>query len=127
MDVRRILRERLQEREEIAFAYLHGSFAEGLPYHDIDVGVYVYPEFLEGLDVFDYETELSVELTSLLKKDVDVRVLNRAPLGFQYAVLQGELLFTRDEKLLTDFIERVGWDYMQFSHLLREYLFEVMR
>lgn len=127
MDVRRILRERLQEREEVAFAYLHGSFVEGLPYHDIDVGVYVYPELLEDLDVFDYETELSVELTSLLKKDVDVRVLNRAPLGFQHAVLQGELLFTRDEKLLTDFIERVGWDYMQFSHLLREYLFEVMR
>ncbi len=30
----------LQNRDEVVFAYLYGSFIEGLPFHDIDVGVY---------------------------------------------------------------------------------------
>jgi hypothetical protein len=65
---------------------------------------------------------LSVELTRALRLPVDVQVLNGAPLGFQHSVLQGELLFAQDEMILTDFIEHVGWEYMQFSHHLRDYL-----
>ncbi len=118
------LRERLQARPEIAFAYLHGSFAEGLPYHDVDVSVYLDPSWAG--DVFDYEMTLSTELTQALRVMVDVHVLNGAPLGFCHSVLQGKVLFVRDEEMLADYIERVSLEYMDFEHLGRIYLREVL-
>ncbi len=113
------LRQLLEARSEISFAYLHGSFIGDVAFHDVDVALYLEPP---AADPFDYQMALSVELTRALRLPVDVQVLNDAPLGFQHSVLQGELLFARDEAHLTDFIEHVGWEYMQFSHHLRDYL-----
>ena len=113
------LRQLLEARPEISFAYLHGSFVEGTTYHDVDLALYLDPP---AADPFDYEMTLSVELTRALRLPVDVHVLNGAPLGFQHQVLQGQLLFARDEASLTEFIEHVSWEYMQFSHHLADYL-----
>lgn len=126
-DVRYWLREALEAREEIVFAYLHGSFAEGLPFHDVDLAVYLDPALAMATDIFDNEMSLSVELTRSLRFPVDVHVLNGAPLGFQHNVLQGEVLLLRDEDELTDFIERVGLEYMDFACLGCLYLLEVLR
>jgi predicted nucleotidyltransferase len=113
------LRQLLEARPEISFAYLHGSFIDGVAYHDVDVALYLDPP---AADPFDYEMALSVKLTRALHLPVDVHLLNSAPLGFQHQVFRGELLFARNEEMLTDFIEHVAWEYMQFSHYLREYL-----
>jgi predicted nucleotidyltransferase len=126
-DVRYRLREELDAKEEIIFAYLHGSFAEGLPFHDVDVAVYLDLAVAMVTNIFDYEMNLSVELTRILRFLVDVHVLNGAPLGFQHNVLQGEVLLVRDEDELTDFIERVSLEYMDFAYLGRRYLLEVLR
>lgn len=126
-DVRYRLREALEAREEIVFAYLHGSFAEGLPFRDVDVAVHLDPALAMATDIFDYEMSLSVELTRSLRFPVDVHVLNGAPLGFQHNVLQGEVLLVRDEDELTDFIERVALEYMDFAYLGHQYLLEVLR
>lgn len=125
-DVRCRLRETLEARAEIIFAYLHGSFAEGLPFHDVDVAVYLDPPVAMTTDIFDYEMSLSVKLTRTFRFLVDVHVLNGAPLGFQHSVLQGEVLLVRDEDKLTDFIERVSLEYMDFAYLGRRYLLEVL-
>lgn len=126
-EVRYRLREKLEARAEIVFAYLHGSFAEGIPFRDVDVAVYLDPAFAIATDIFDYEMSLSVELTRTLRLPVDVHVLNGAPLGFQHSVLQGEVLLVRDEDKLTDFIERVALEYMDFAYLGHRYLLEVLR
>jgi hypothetical protein len=126
-NVRYQLQEALEARAEIVFAYLYGSFAEGLPFRDIDVAVYLDPAFAGVADTFDYEMNLSVKLTRALGFLVDVHVLNGAPLGFQHSVLQGEVLLVRDEDRLTDFIEQVSIEYMDFAYLGRRYLLEVLR
>ena len=126
-DVRCQLREALEARVEITFAYLHGSFAEGLPFHDVDVAVYLDPALAMATSIFDYEMNLSVKLTRTLRFLVDVHVLNSAPLGFRHSVLQGEVLLVRGEDELTDFIERVSLEYMDFAYLGRRYLLEVLR
>ncbi len=126
MDIRQELTALLRERSEVLFAYLHGSFVEGIPYHDVDVAVYLDPDFFQQTDAFDYEMGLSARLTLAIHVPVDVHVLNRAPLGFRHSALKGELLLAQDEDFLADYIERVGWDYMQFFYYTREYLFEVM-
>jgi len=114
----------LKQSPEIVFAYLYGSFVEGLDYHDIDVGVFLQPV---PEDVFEYEMVLSVALTRAIKKSVDVHVLNHAPLGFQHSVLRGEFLFTRDEDLLTDLIEHVSIEYMEYSYHIQEYFIAVTK
>jgi len=113
------LRQILEERPEINFAYLHGSFLDGLAYNDIDVALYLEPL---PADPFDYEMNISVELTRALRQTVDVHLLNQAPLGFQHQVLQGELLLARAEDQLTDYIEYVANEYTAFSHHLLPYL-----
>jgi hypothetical protein len=109
----------LAGRAEISFAYLHGSFVDGPVYHDIDLALYLNPPVA---DAFDYEMSLSVALTRALGQPVDVHLLNKAPLGFQHQVLQGELLLARDETALTDYIEWVAAEYMAFAHFLPDYL-----
>jgi len=121
------IRERLQEmlegRPEVCFAYLHGSFVEGVSYHDVDVAVYLQPG--RHLDPFDYGMGLSVEMTLALGFPVDVQVLNDAPLGFQHTVSRGEALLVRDEAVLTAWIERIAVGYTEFAYLGRVYLREV--
>jgi len=117
------LRDGLLARPEIAFAYLHGSFAEGRPYHDVDVAVYLDPAW-RG-DVFEYEMSLSTELTLALHVAVDIHTLNGAPLGFCHSVLQGQALFARDAEMLADYIERVSLECMDFEQWARAYTREV--
>jgi len=126
-DLRQRLQAALEPHQEIAFAYLHGSFVdEALPYYDVDVAVYLDPVWASGRDLFEYEMALSVDLTLALHVPADVHVLNEAPLGFQHSVLhRGEVLFGRDDECLTNLIERVGLAYMEFSYYVQEYLREV--
>jgi len=119
------LSETLKERSEIVFAYLLGSFAEGSPFRDIDVAVWA-----EGTDkeqVWDYETELAIDLTKTLGIEVDVRLLNFAPVGFCINAVKGILLLSRDDEFRLAFIERISRLYMDFSWLARQMLKEALR
>ena len=126
-ELKQRLRALLEARPEIQFAYLHGSFAEeGLPYHDVDVALYLEPAQAAVLDLFDYAMELSTDLTLQFHVPVDVQMLNEAPLDFQHSVFQGELLFARDEEAMMDLLEQVAWEFMQFEHHWRESLRDLL-
>lgn len=117
----------LELHPEVEFAYLHGSALEGLPYHDLDVALYLEPTHLAADDFFDYEMRLSVELTQALGFPVDVHALNQAPLGFQHCAVQGDLLLARDADQLSDYLEGMAGRYMEFAPLGRAYLLEVLK
>ncbi|WCN29919.1 nucleotidyltransferase domain-containing protein [Thermococcus kodakarensis] len=110
------IQEALMRREEVIFAYLHGSFIEDRPFRDIDVAVYVK----EKLDIF-YEMTLEDELTELTGFPVDVRVLNEAPITFRFKVIGGELLFSKDEKARCRFEEETMAEYHDYSYYLELY------
>jgi len=111
----------LREREEIIFAYLHGSFLTH-DFRDIDIAVYLKKDE----DVL-YEVELGVELEKILKFPVDVRVLNSAPLTFKFKVIKdGLLLFSRDERIRSDFEALTISEYHDFSYFRRRYRREVL-
>lgn len=114
------LRQILSARQEINFAYLHGTFVDEVPFHDIDVAIYLDAPVE---DRFEYAMRLSVELTRELRLPVDVQILNGAPLSFQHPVLRsGAILLARDYDFLADHIEHLSLDYMDFSHHLSAYL-----
>jgi len=108
----KIITDRLRRMPEIEFAYVHGSFATSGPFRDIDVAVYTNEE--RG---FAFESDLSYELSSLTGYEVEVKVINHAPVAFQMAPLShGKLLLSVHEAVRTDFIENTGRRYREYAH-----------
>jgi hypothetical protein len=117
---RKELRSKLEEilggREEIDFAYLYGSFIEDLPFHDVDVGVYV-----AGI-VESQATSLAINLARVLSSElripVDVRILNFAPVSFLYHVFCGYLILEKNEEVRSHVMERTVQKYLDLKPIL---------
>jgi predicted nucleotidyltransferase len=113
------LASKIKTYPEILFCYIHGSFLEGKWFRDVDLAVYLkYDSFK---DVFRYENRVSMELESLINLPVDLKVLNVTPLSFRYQVSKGEVLFSRDEELRTDFLEKTWQLYLDLKPIREEY------
>ncbi len=110
------LKDILRSYPEVAFAYLYGSFAENLPLHDIDVGVY-----LTGIGEKEstfYSLTLSQTLSREVKVPVDVRVLNFAPISFVYQVIRGILISDRNEELRVHVVEETVRKYLDLKPII---------
>ncbi|MBS3907546.1 MAG: nucleotidyltransferase domain-containing protein [Syntrophaceae bacterium] len=108
----------LRKHGEVVFAYIYGSFTEGLPFHDIDVGVYISEITKE--ESTNYSLDLSQGLSRELKIPVDVRVLNFAPVLFLYHVIQGTLVLERDEEKRVQVVEKTIQRYLDLKPIIRE-------
>jgi hypothetical protein len=120
------LRRELDARPEILLGLLHGSFARGEAFRDIDIAVWLDPARLSRDERFRFALDLSVELGLALGHPVDLRVLNDAPLGFRYHALRGSPLVVRDEGFLDELRARTWDDYLDFQPFARQYLREVL-
>jgi len=112
------LTETLQGRNEIVFAYLYGSFVEGLPFRDIDVGVYISKVKEEESTLYSFD--LAQILSKNLQMPIDVRVLNFASVSFLYHVIRGKLILERDEKTRLPLVERTIGRYLDMKPILRK-------
>ena len=107
------LKTHFSKRDDVAFAYIFGSFSEGNSFRDIDVAVYLLEYNEESVP----ESDLSFALSKSTGYPVEVMILNRAPVSFQLSVLKkGVLLVSKSEDLRTDFIDDVGRRYREYSH-----------
>lgn len=94
----------LAPRDEILEAYLFGSHARGQARSDSDVDVAVYvDETAVDEGHWGYRAELATQLmTALGTEDVDVVVLNEAPILLYHRVLRGGVrLLSRDLRATT--------------------------
>jgi len=122
----RVLREELEARPEIVFAYLHGSFLSRGPYRDIDVAVWLDPSRVARDDRGRYTLDLSVALHLKLRHQVDVRALNDASLAFRYHALKGQPLVVRDHEFMDELRARTWDEYFDFLPFARQYLREAL-
>ena len=130
------LRRLLEGKAEILFAYVHGSFVEGRPFHDVDLAVYLDSGKIDEEDMDGFALTLAMELErslpALLKgiaqpyPPLDIRALNRAPLGFGYQACRGQLLCSRDEAVRTQWVERTVSCYLDLRPLQHQSLKEAM-
>ena len=90
-----------KEHEEIQFAILFGSLAKGKSnkMSDVDIAVMVNPDFNKSFP-FGYQAELTTDLMQILKRDdVDVVILNKAPIALKHQILRyGKLIYIRDKQ-----------------------------
>jgi predicted nucleotidyltransferase len=115
------IKNALMPKEEIKVAFVYGSFNDessesNLPFHDIDVGVYV-TDMDEKESVY-YGLEVSEELSSLVNVSVDVRVMNFAPVTFLFHVIRGQLIVDKDEDARCALMEDVTRRYLDMKPLL---------
>lgn len=136
------LRETLATRENVAFAYVYGSFWDGLPFHDLDVGVFlagageredvwVDVEIGRDLELAVWRARIICQPSSTAdggrpRIPVDVRALNKAPAAFSYHVLRGGLLFSRNEEVRVPWVVRTISCYLDLKPLRHAALKEAM-
>jgi hypothetical protein len=90
------------------------------------VAVWLDPSRVAREDWGRYGLDLSVALHLGLRHDVDVRVLNDAPLAFRYQALRGRPLVVRDREFLDELRERTWDEYFDFLPFARQYLREAL-
>ena len=104
------LRRYFNDKKEIAFAFLFGSAASTnlRRESDVDIAVYFQPERDLEWEDFDkrYKSEntIALDLEKLLKKEVDLVVLNRAKAVIADEILRkGRPIIIRDRGLFLEF------------------------
>lgn len=105
--------------ENVLFAYLHGSYAEGEETALSDLDIAVFAE--EGLGLKEM-AGLSRKLSRELEVEVDISVLNDASTGFRHQVLKkGELIYSRDEVRRRRFEEEVYRKYLDMKPFMERF------
>jgi len=119
------LKKYFEGRKDIAFAFLYGSQAKGnaTKLSDVDIAVYFYPykrhpvEFEERV-FYDGENEVWGDLERLLKREVELLVLNRVSASVAASAIRGKPLAINDWGLYLDFMEVVTSEAIDFRDLL---------
>ena len=118
------LKEYLNDRKEVAFAFLYGSQAKGnaTKLSDVDIAVYFYPEKRRPIEYeeevfYESENEIWTGLERILNKEVELLVLNRVSACVAASAISGMPLVTKDWGLYIDFMEvitDVAEDFREF-------------
>ena len=101
-----------QNRQEIVFAWLFGSYAEKTNnrYSDLDIAVYVQDKTL--LSDTDWYLGLKAELTAFVKQEVDLVLLNLAtPLVKHVANMRKVVLLSREPVFEAEYSLRIIHEY----------------
>jgi predicted nucleotidyltransferase len=119
------LKRYFETRKDLAFAFLFGSQARGTAtkLSDIDIAVYFYPEKRHPVEYEEekfYEAEEKIwgDLERLLKKEVEMLVLNRASASVAASAIRGIPLAINDWELYLDFMEIVTTEAEDFREML---------
>ena len=122
----------LDERAEIAFAYIHGSSLLVPEPHDVDIAVYLRADvFLRIMTTgslhLDFAIPLEIEIEKALGRRADVQVINQAPLSFRARVSSGGVVVVDNDSDAREAFEHLSrYEYFDFRPRRQEYLAEVM-
>lgn len=117
-----------EKRNDVAFAFLFGSYAKGTATKrsDADVGVYFRPSGrkLEWTADVDYpqESEVWSAIDSIVGVESDLVVLNRARPTLAFEILRfGEPLCVNDRELHAQFLSRISFEAIDYYRTAEEY------
>ena len=117
-----------EKRDDIVMAFLFGSWAKGHEgtESDIDIAVYFKPESnileWESTDSqYEGEREIWLEIETIVEKDVDLLVLNRADATVADSALRGHPIIIKDRNLYMDFLLRITFEAIDFRQWIDGY------
>lgn len=111
-----VLNDYFKNRHDIVFAYLFGSFASGCEnkLSDVDIAVYFSRDVLSS-DIKRY-LDMKIELEELLKREIDLVVLNTAKPLLKSRILNNRIkIISRDSLTEGEFISRSFGEYFDVA------------
>ncbi len=126
------IKQVLEDRDEVLFAYIHGSILYSDNPKDIDLAVFLNPEKYDklahsGEQSIGFAIPLEIEIEMHLNQKVDLQILNKAPLSFRHNVItHGDVIIDKDSELRCDFEYLSRVEYFDFRPKREMYLREVM-
>lgn len=126
------LKEYFRQRNDIAFAFLFGSYArkKSGKLSDVDIAVYFYPmrsyrnrhPIEYEADVF-YKGEIEIwsDLQKILKKEVELLILNRVPANVAASAIRGVPIIINDWGLYIDFMEVIVDEAEEYQDFVLNY------
>ncbi len=113
--MKKVLNEKLKSLDNIEFAYLFGSYAREQEREKSDVDIAVF--FKQN--TLDARLELCYELSRLIKKEVDLVVLNDVKNLFLLEAVFKEGKLLKDSPLRVDFELSKEHDILDYKELKR--------
>ncbi|OIP41510.1 hypothetical protein AUJ95_03225 [Candidatus Desantisbacteria bacterium CG2_30_40_21] len=129
------LTEYFNKKKEVAFAFLFGSYANAQARlsSDVDIAVYFYPKHTKPIEVeeliyYDQETRIWTDLERILKKEVGLITLNRAPATISDSAIRGIPIIIKSWGIYLDFMEIITSLAIDFREMLiDDFLIEVKK
>jgi len=107
----------VSEFDYVSAAYVFGSYVHNDDFNDIDVALLISRE-PDPYKRFKFEMMVARELERQIKPrfEFDVKILNHAPIEFQYEVLKkGKAVFLRDRTENVEYESKTISDYLDFQ------------
>jgi predicted nucleotidyltransferase len=117
MDFLKQLKIYFQPTEDVLFAFLFGSHANGKVYKESDVDVAVYLQ--EGYSLGTVK-KIWADIEAIVRKDVDLIILNTAPPLIAQAALRGKSIVIKDHALYLNYLLETSGEAEDFSILLQD-------
>lgn len=125
MEIASALREHFARRHQgLAAVWLFGSVARGTDTarSDVDVGVLYAPERPREMDRSPYDFRLENDLEEILRRPVQVVVMNGAPPDLVHRILRdGELIFEGNRSRRIRFEIQARSEYLDLLPVLQQY------
>lgn len=107
--------------KEIDLAYLFGSFLEKDEFNDVDVALLLSEELgPNSYMCLKFSLKVANEIERKIKPrfDFDVRILNIAPIEFQFEVIKkGKVIFSRDKSRRVDYEADLISTYLDLKYM----------
>ena len=101
----------------VDYGYVFGSFITSDDFQDVDVAISI-SEKLSPYETFKYSMKIARELEQNIEPrlEFDVKILNAAPVSFQYEVIsKGRSVFCRDEVKRIRYEKRIIGEYLDYA------------
>ena len=117
MDSIEQLKNYFQSAETVLFAFLFGSQSSGKIYRESDVDVAVYLQEGYSLDTIK---KMWADIEAIVRKDVDLIILNTAPPLIAQAALKGKPIVIKEQALYLNYLLQTTGEAEDFSLFLQD-------
>ena len=116
-----MVKEYLEDQNEIIFSYIFGSFVKSDDFRDVDIAI-----FIDDADLtknfkkypFGYESKILGELAGILHSDkIDLVLFNKSPLLITHRIVNtGDLLFDKTKYRRINFENSVRKEFIDHEY-----------
>lgn len=106
----------LMKYEDIIFAYVFGSYANGNVREDSDIDIAIYLK--DNIDTYEY-LDMKMKLSEALRREVDLVILNDATPLLKYEIYKNNIsLFTNDKVIESKYKVKTLFEYNDIKRYL---------